>query len=557
MSGHHPLEALKASSAGLRGHLAEELALPTPAFGADSAHLIKFHGLYQQKDRDRPPAGDAPKPPTLLVRGKIPGGRLRGFQWLAWDALADRFGDGTLRLTTRQGLELHGVLKADLPATLRALREALQTTKGACGDVARNILQPPNPCGRVDLHRLDAPVDLLTERFQARSSAYADIFLDGEAVGEPQEEPLYGAAYLPRKFKLALTLAGNNAVDLYTHDLAFAATLGEDGHIEGWFAFAGGGMGMTHRDPETFPRLADLLGWIPAEALVPVAEAVVALQRDFGGRENRRRARLKYLLHDRGLPWFRAEVEARAGLRFQERPLPPWETPAYLGWHRAQDGSWSLGLHTLSGRIQDAPGRPLKSALRDLVRAHGLDLQLTPDQDLVLLGIRPEDRPAVEGVLAFGGSGTSRPPKLYERALACVALPLCGVAITEGERAAPAILAGLQERLEARGLGAKAPVVRITGCPNGCARPYDAEVGIVGQGVGTYALFLGGHPEGHRLAFLAAEKVPLAEISRRLDPLFEAWALEGSAAESFGDFVQRLGEARVRERLALDACVEA
>ncbi len=544
------LETLKEGSQLLRGGLAAELASPEQKLGPDAAHLVKFHGLYQQKDRDKAPE---PKPHVLMVRGRIPGGRLSPAQWAAWNGIADRFGDGTLRLTTRQSVELHGILKRDIKATLQELHRALLTTKGACGDVVRNVMEAPNPAGRADLAQLGPVAQLLSDHFQAKSNAYAEVWLDGEKVDGPETEPLYGKTYLPRKFKIAVTLAGDNSVDAYTQDLAFAGTLDRcgraKGQIDGWFVLAGGGMGMTHNDPATFPRLADVLGWIPAEALLSVAEAVVTTQRDHGSRFNRKRSRLKYLIHDRGVAWFRAEVEARSGVRFEDLDLPPWRTPSPLGWTKRADGAWALGFHTLSGRIAG----PLKAALAELIALHGLEVQLTPDQDLILLGIPREARASVEAFLAARGLSWTSPSRLHDRALACVALPLCAVAITEAERVAPDFLALLDGLLAKHGLADRAPVFRLTGCANGCARPYAAELALVGQAVDRYALFAGGDAEGTRLAFPVAERVPTAGLADLLDRLLATWKSEGGPLEPFGAFAARLGAAGLAERLRPEA----
>ncbi|HJW09015.1 MAG TPA: NADPH-dependent assimilatory sulfite reductase hemoprotein subunit [Holophagaceae bacterium] len=532
------IESLKRGSHGLRGGLAAELASAEPGFSSDAQQLIKLHGLYQQKDRDR--RGDPANPPVLLLRGRIPGGRLQASQYLAWDRLAGLHGDGTLRLTTRQSIELHGVLKGEVKAALAGLHSALQTTQDACGDVVRNVTQAPNPWGRSDLAQLDAVAESLSTRFLARSNAYAEIWLDGERVDPDQEsEPLLGAAYLPRKFKIAVTAAGDNLVDLYTNDLAFAATFGADGLLDGCFVFAGGGLGMTHNDPTTFPRLADALGWIPSGALLAVAEAVVGTQRDFGNRADRRRARLKYLIAKEGLPWFKIEVESRWGGRFEDRPLPPWNTRSVLGWIHREDGRWALGFHTLSGRIADREW-PLRATLRDLVENFNLDVQITPDQDLILLGITAEDRPRVQALLRDRGIDPASPDRLHDRALACVALPLCGLAITEAERALPDFLRIIGKALDRYGLAERAPVFRVTGCANGCARPYTAELALVGQAPGKFALYVGGHAEGSRLAFEVAQKLTVEALPETFDRLFAFWKAEG-VHESFGDFAARVG----------------
>jgi sulfite reductase beta subunit-like hemoprotein len=525
------IEVLKRQSRHLRGTLAEEVASPEPGFSKDSEHLLKPHGIYQQKDRSLPQAERAP---VLMLRGRIPGGRLTAAQYLAWDDLADRPGDGSLRLTTRQSIELHGVLKGELKPALAALRQAVLTTQGACGDVVRNVTLAPNPWQRPDLAQLEPVADLLSSHFLAHSRAYTEIWLDGERLPGEEVEPIYGATYLPRKFKIALTAAGENLVDLYTNDLGCAATFA-DGRLEGFFVFAGGGMGMTHNDPSTFPRLADLLGWIPADSLLAVAEAVVTVLRDHGDRADRRHARLKYLVQARGPAWLQDEIAARSGVRFQARPLPPWRTADLLGWLPRADGLWAYGVHTPSGRIQG----PLKQALRAVVAEHGLAVQLSPDQDLILGGIREADRSRVAETLLRGGAREADP--LARRALACVALPFCGLAITEAERAMPDFLQLLRSALVRHGRLAQAPVFRVTGCANGCARPYSAELALVGQAVGKYAVFAGGSPQGDRLAFELRGQVPLAGLPALFETLVAGWASQGLAAEPFGDFAARLG----------------
>lgn len=533
-----PIEALKAGSRHLRGSLAEELASPEPSFSKDAQTLVKFHGLYQQKDRF-----EKEKPPVLMLRGRIPGGRLSAAQYLAWDDLADRYGDGTLRVTSRQSIELHGVLKGDLKTTLQGLHTALQTTKGACGDVVRTVTQAPNPWLRPDLAQLDAVVDRLAAHFQAVSNAYAEIWLDGERVNPEQEqERLFGATYLPRKFKFSLTVAGENLVDLYTNDVGLAATFGTDGILDGFFVVAGGGMGMTHGDDTTFPRVADLLGWIPEAAAIPVAEAIVGVHRDEGSREDRKRARLKYVIARKGLPWFRAEVEARAAIRFEERPLPPWRTSPVLGWLDRSDGTLALGLSIKSGRI----GGRLKEALKEVVSTFQPGVQLSPDQDLILLGLNPEVRGKVEAIFLTHDQPLEAADPLAARAMACVALPLCGLALIDAERVLPDRLGDIRAALARQGLAGRSLLFRMTGCANGCARPYTAELALVGQTGKSYALFVGGDPEGTRLAFPVAHKVTVEAFPAALDHLFAAWALEGLAGEAFGDFATRVGAERLR-----------
>jgi sulfite reductase beta subunit-like hemoprotein len=542
----HPAEALKRGSRHLRGTLEAELASPDPGFSSDAQQLLKPHGFYQQKDRDR--RGDPASPPVLMARGRIPGGRLSAAQYLAWNRVAERFGDGSLRLTTRQCIELHALPKGDAKAAIQALHKALISTKGACGDVVRNVTQAPNPWNRADLAQLDAVAEGMALHFEARSNAYAEIWLDGERVDpERESEPILGEAYLPRKFKIGVTATGENLIDLYTNDLGFAATFDADGRLDGAFVFAGGGMGMSHNDPTTFPRLADLLGWAAADQLRPVAEAVVAVQRDHGNRGDRKRARLKYLIASKGLAWFIAEVERRWGRRFDARELPPWKTSPVLGWIPRKDGTWALGFHVEAGRVSDRPGHPLRSALWDIVQGFGLPVQITPDQDLILLDILEGDRGDIEEILAARGVDPASPSKLRDRALACPALPFCGLAVAEAERALPEALEKIEAALRKQGLEDRAPVFRMTGCANGCARPYSAELALAGQAPGRYALYAGGSEEGHRLAFEIAQKVALADLPDLLDRLFAAWKQDGSPA--FGDFAARAGAETLKAAL--------
>ncbi|MBI3130118.1 MAG: NADPH-dependent assimilatory sulfite reductase hemoprotein subunit [Acidobacteria bacterium] len=545
------LEVLKLESRHLRGTLAEELASPEPGFSEASQHLLKPHGFYQQKDRDRRKE-PTPPPPALMVRGRIPAGRLDPLAWSTWDHLADTYGDGSLRITTRQSLELHGILKGDLKRTLQGLRDALQTSTGACGDVVRNVVAPPNPTGRVELRWIEDVAHLLSDHFRARSRAYAEIFLDGEPVDPLTEsEPIFGDTYLPRKFKIAVTLAGENAVDLLTHDLGLAATV-EDGGISGWHLFAGGGMGMSHGNEATFPRLADHLGWIPAIDLLKVVEAIVTAYRDSGDRGNRKRARLKYVLHDKGVAWFRGEVEARSWVAFQPRELPAWTTPSLLGWHEAAGGTLALGLHTLSGRITDTPERQLKSALREAVATFQLQVQLTPEQDLILRDICPEDREALTQLFHAAGVVTDRPESVYDRALACVALPWCGLAVAEAERHLPEFLRHLQTALDRHHKADLAPTFRVTGCANGCARPYAAELALVGQTPERYVLWAGGDAEGTTLAFPVKDKVHRTDLPHLFDRLVAHWAAEARPGERLGAFARRLRPEALAAALSLE-----
>lgn len=540
-------EGIKAASRHLRGTLKEDLKNGTSGFSADNEQLLKFHGLYQQYNREKI---SAPKDRfhTFMIRGRIPGGRLSTKQYIVWDELGTRCGGGTFRLTTRQSIQLHGVVKGNIKKVMRDLRDVQLSSIAACGDVVRNVTQAVNPWGRPDLNQLDEPAQLISDHFKFKTKAYTEVWLDDEEVRPADEtanpdfvDPIYGKLYLPRKFKIGVTLAGNNSIDIYTNDMSFAATLGVNGKIDGYFVFAGGGLGMTHGKAETFPRKADLVGWIPAAKLIPVAEAIVTIHRDFGDRSNRKHARLKYVIHDRGIHWFRIEVQNRSKTELIHKILPDWKTPSYLGWQERFDGSLALGFHTLSGRVKDFEGKPLKSGIREIVETYKLSVQVTADQDLVLIGIQKSDKEKIEKRLAELNLSPKAPRPIFERALACPALPTCSLAITESERFLPNFLGTVDKLLVKNGLSDRAPVIRMTGCPNGCARPYTAELGLVGQQAGgRYALYVGGDAEGTRIATRLADKVKTEELPVVLEKLFAYWRDEGKYNESFGDFTSRV-----------------
>jgi len=544
------VEHIKENSNGLRGTIAEELNNGTDFFSEDNVQLLKFHGMYQQKDRDRQKdetGKEIEKPTTLMLRGRIPGGRLTTQQYLLWDELADKYGGGSIRLTTRQSIQLHYLKKENIKIIIQEINKINLSTMGACGDVVRNVTQAINPWKRKELSLLDEVANLLSEHFKFKSNSYIEIWLDEKQVNSDLDDPIYKKTYLPRKFKMGVTLVGYNNIDLYTNDLAFAATLDESNQIEGYFVFAGGGLGMTHNKPETYPRAASLLGWIAKPHLISVAEAIVTAHRDYGDRTNRKHARLKYVVQEKGVDWFRNEVELRANVKFEQRVLPEWKTPNYLGWREAEDGTLSLGFHTLAGRIKDLKDKPLKTALREIIKKFNLNVQISPDQDLILMDIKKENQKEIEQILQSYNIHYSSPHPLYDRALACPALPTCGLALTEGERFFPNLLSGLQKVIDKHDLAKKSPVIRMTGCPNGCARPYSAEIGIVGQQVGgKYAIFLGGDREGTRVGFQVASKVPISQIPELLEKAFIKWKEENFEI-SFGDYIYNMGQQKAQE----------
>jgi sulfite reductase (NADPH) hemoprotein beta-component len=546
------VEHIKAQSRRLRGTLEASLADPvTGALAPADTHVLKFHGSYQQDDRDvREERRQQRLEPaySFMVRTRLPGGVATPAQWLALDALAREHANGTLRLTTRQAFQLHGILKGDLRRTLAGIHATLLDTIAACGDVNRNVMCNPNP---VD-SRLHAEAHgwavRLSEHLLPRTRAYHEVWLDGEKVagsGE-EEEPLYGPTYLPRKFKVALAVPPHNDVDVFAQDLGFIA-VAEGGRLAGFDVAVGGGMGATHGDAATFPRLADVIGFVPPERLLAVAEAVLTAQRDLGDRSNRKQSRLKYTIERLTLPGFVREVERRLGAPLAPpRPFAFTTSGDRFGWTEGHEGTWHLTLRVESGRVADGPRGAHLTGLRELARVHRGDFRLTPNQNLVVAGVAPEDRAAVDALVARHGLDGFRTATPVRRdALACVALPTCALAMAEAERYLPSLLTLLEGRLAAHGL-AQAPLsLRITGCPNGCARPYLAEVALVGKAPGRYNLFLGGDGRGQRLNRLYRENADEAGILAALEPLLEGWAQarqeRAHAQEGFGDWLERGG----------------
>lgn len=552
-----PVEAHKAESRFLRGTLAEEIADPAIDHLSDAnKSLIKFHGSYQQEDRDarknRTKAGVG-KAYMFMIRLKLPGGKLTTEQYLAMDDIAGRFANGTLRITTRQSFQLHGVLKPNLKNAIVAINDALLTTLGGCGDVNRNVLSCPAPlpdaARKLNMERCNAVAAALTPK--AGKQAYHEIWLNGEKVGDPEKEsePLYGSTYLPRKFKVAFSLPQDNCTDLLAQCLGFQ-TISENGQPVGYNLFAGGGQGQTNSKPDTYPLLAQPVGFIDPSEVVEAAEAVVRLFRDHGNRVDRRRARLKYVMHDWGLERFR-EVFYRD--YFRHAPRPPREVPItgldlHHGWHGMGNGQWFLGLSVENGRIKDDGGLRLRSGLRAIVSRFRPDVRLTTQQDILLCGISTADRAAVDSMLSEYGIPRPDTLSMAQRwSMACPAIPTCGLAITESERALPGVIDQLEQVLADLGLGAEPISVRMTGCPNGCARPYQSEVGIVGRGGTKYTLYIGGDSYGRRLNTEVQDSVPIEQIVPKLAKVFAAFKVERHNGELFGDYCTRIGLGRLKE----------
>ncbi|MEX2572594.1 MAG: NADPH-dependent assimilatory sulfite reductase hemoprotein subunit [Gemmatimonadota bacterium] len=542
------VERTKLESGGLRGSLPDELENAVNHLSEDAKQLLKFHGSYQQEDRDqrreRKRAGLEPAY-SFMIRSKLPGGVVTPEQYILHDDLADRYGDGTLRVTTRQGFQLYGVLKGDLRSSIHDLNEALVTTFGACGDVVRNVCTCPAPLPGGLRQEVIELARSVTDETLPRSTAYHDIWVEGTKVTsavEAEPDPLYGERYLPRKFKIAFAFPEDNCTDVHSNDLGFVA-IQRDGRIEGFNVLVGGGMGQTHGKSETFPRLADPLGYVESGEVIEVAKAVIAVQRDHGNRENRKRARLKYLIDERGVEWFRGAVEAQLG-----RPVEPSAAVEvsgiedHLGWHRQDDGRFFLGVWVENGRIKDSGTLRLRTALRTLVDRFRPDVHLTLQHNVILANVPPEHRPEVDRILLEHGVVPPEHVALARRyAMACPAMPTCPLALAESERVLPEVIDELEVALARLGLNGESLTIRMTGCPNGCARPYTADLSFVGRSLGKYVVYVGGNMEGTRLGSIYADLVPLDDLVETVRPLFERFGAEREEAERFGDFWARIG----------------
>lgn len=556
------VERIKAQSRHLRGTLVESLKDPlTGAFAEDDTQLSKFHGIYQQDDRDvRNERKRQRLEPaySFMIRVRVPGGVCTTDQWLSMDEIARMRANGTIRLTTRQAFQLHGVIKGKLKTAIQGINQALMDTLAACGDVNRNVMCSPMP-PLSEVHReVQAHAESLSEHLTPATRAYHEIWLDGKKLQnpEPDVEPIYGDTYLPRKFKSAFVVPPQNDVDVYAQDLGFIAIV-EQGVVRGFNVTVGGGMGMSDGETATYPRLADVMGFCTTEQVNAVAEAVVTIQRDFGDRTNRKHARLKYTIDDRGLDWLRSEVERRLGWQLEKpRPFAFVGNGDVYGWQRSTDGLWHYTLFVQNGRILDAGDRRLMTGLRKIATAHKGDFRLTPNQNLIISNVSDDDREQITELLReFGMENSQQASPLRLHSMACVAFPTCGLAMAESERYLPSLIDRIDERLEVHGLRDEAMTIRMTGCPNGCARPYIAEIGLVGKGPGQYNLYLGAGFAGDRLNKLYRENIDEEEILAALDPLFARYARERNNGEHFGDFAVRIGavaEVRAGREFHLD-----
>ncbi|VCU71681.1 Sulfite reductase [NADPH] hemoprotein beta-component [Pigmentiphaga humi] len=540
-------ERLKAGSDQLRGTIAESLMdRITGAVAESDAKLMKFHGIYQQDDRDlRAERRHQKLEPAyqFMVRVRMPGGVCTAAQWLKLDELARAHGGDSLRITTRGTIQFHWILKHALRSTLQGLHEVLLDTIAACGDDARGVVCSVNP-GLSGLHRqVHALARQASDHVIPRMRAYHEIWY-GEAriAGSEPEEPFYGNTYLPRKFKIGFVIPPCNDIDVYAQDLGFIAIV-KDGKLLGFNVAIGGGMGNTDRDATTWPRLADVIGFAAPEQVIAVCDAVMGVQRDHGDRKNRAHARFKYTIDDHGLDWIKAEIERRLGYALKPPRRYAFTTNGDApGWQRDEEGRWHVTLLIPAGRVTNSADAPWLDGLRAIARVHRGTLRLTTNQNLVISGIEPDDRPAIERLLeSHGLLKWQKAGALRRSAIACVALPTCGLAMAESERYLPALLDRLEPLLDRYGL-AQAPItLRISGCPNGCSRPYIAEIALTGRAIGRYNLYLGGGFHGERLARLYLENAPEDSIVAALDEVLGHYAADRQPDEHLGDFVVRAG----------------
>ena len=547
-----PVETIKEGSDYLKGTIDQEIAGSVNHFDKSNIQLLKFHGTYQQDDRDARLTAKktgAGKAYSMMVRLRIPGGRIRSDQMLSMLDLCERLGNATMKITTRQTLQLHGILKDDLRETIAYINDIALSTLAACGDVNRNIMCcPAKRTGSIhaDMEKL---TDELTEALAPQTPAYHELWLTDPETGEKTlegggvVEPLYGPTYLPRKFKMGIALPEDNCIDIYTQDLGFLAVV-RDGAIIGYNVLVGGGMGTTPSAKKTFPALAKRLAFIKPEQAVGVSQAIIKVQRDNGNRQDRKTARMKYLINEWGIEKFRAEVEKYYGQALEdctEDDVHGFDD--HMGWQEQGDGKWSYGLNIENGRLYDNDDRQLKATIRAICSEFKTELRMTGHQSLIFTDLDETDKERLIGFIKQHQVPTTEETSTVRRwSMSCVALPTCGLAITESERRLPSIIDGLEAPLAKLGLDKERFTIRMTGCPNGCARPYNADLALVGKAKGKYTLYAGGGWLGNRLAYIYKDMVPDDVVVDELVTIFAAFKAHREEGESLGTFCTRVGK---------------
>ena len=565
------LEGTKERSNFLREPVATEILQDTTHFTEDALQILKYHGSYQQDNRDNRVRGQE-KDYQMMLRTRSPGGFIPAQLYIALDKLSEEFGNHTLRTTTRQGFQIHGILKKNLKETIATIVRNMGSTLGACGDLNRNVMAPPAPYkNRREYQYAWEYADKVADLLTPQTGAYYEIWLDGEKVISAEEaeevkaarqkngtgtiihdneEPIYGTHYMPRKFKISVTVPGDNSIDVYTHDISLVVIVDQQGELEGFNVLAGGGMGRTHNKEDTFARIADQIGFVAKEDVYELVKAIVATQRDYGERFNRRHARMKYLLHDWGVVKFKAKLEEFFGKKIAPyRELPEWKYLDFLGWHEQGDGKLFFGLSVENGRVKDTDDWKLKTALREIIGKFEIPMRLTANHDIILYEIDPENKAEIEEILTQRGIEIDPEAidKITRYSMACPALPLCGLAVTESERVLPQISDRIRTLLTKLGMADEYFVIRMTGCPNGCDRPYMAELGFVGSAPKKYQVWLGGTPDQTQLAQPYEQKMPVDELEDFFEPIFVFFKQKRQAGESFGLFCARIGFDAIRK----------
>lgn len=539
------VEKIKYDSNYLRGTLPESLADPiTGAIRASDAQLSKFHGIYQQTNRDTDKERKLQKLEpeySFLIRVRIPGGVVSAQQWLQMDDLSNKYANETLKITTRQTFQLHGVLKKNLKGTIQKINDRLLDTIAACGDVNRNVMCHANPAESALYPEVIELAQKIGSHLLPKTKAYHEIWLDKKLVANSKDEvePIYGKRYLPRKFKIGIIIPPQNDCDIFSQDLGFIAVV-ENEKILGYNVVAGGGLGSTFGKPETYPRTGNVIGFCAPHQVLEVAEKVVLVQRDNGDRQNRKQARLKYTIDRLGLDWFIAEVEKYLGYSFEKpKPFTIARTGDNYGWKKGTDNKWHLTYFVEGGRVQNSGQQQMKSALREVAKITDGHFILTGNQNVIMAGVSAKVKAEIDSILAKYNVSPNGISGLRKNSIACVALPTCPLAFAEAERYLPSLITKIENRIEKYGLLKEEIVIRMTGCPNGCGRPYLAEIGLIGKSPGYYNLYLGGSFEGTRLNSLYRETIAEEEILQELDPIFKDFSESKNKGERLGDFVIR------------------
>ncbi|MGY0685311.1 assimilatory sulfite reductase (NADPH) hemoprotein subunit [Mammaliicoccus sciuri] len=541
------MEHIKNRSNYLRGTIKEGLADEiTGAIAEDDTKLLKFHGSYMQDDRDiRDERRKQKLEPaySFMIRVRVPGGTATADQWIAMDDISTEYANNTIKLTTRQAFQFHGILKRNLKSSMQSINHAVMDSLAACGDVNRNVMCNPNPYQSGVHKEVDTLATKISDHLSPQTGAYHEIWLDDEKIVDTKEEvePMYGKTYLPRKFKIGIAVPPSNDIDVYSQDIGLIAVI-EDDQLVGFNVTVGGGMGMTHGDTKTYPQVGRLLGYFPKEEAVDVCEKILTIQRDYGNRENRKNARFKYTVDRVGVDFIREELNKRLGWEIEEaKPFEFKHNGDRYGWTEGS-GKWHFTLFIQNGRVKDTSDYKLKTALREIAEIHTGDFRLTPNQNLIIANVAKSKKQQIQKIIdQYGITDGEHYTGLRRNSMACVAFPTCGLAMAESERYLPTLINKIEGLLDEAGLNEEEITIRMTGCPNGCARPALAEIAFIGKAPGKYNMYLGGGFTGNRLNKLFKENIGEDEILENLKPILIQYGKEKNDGEHFGDFVIRKG----------------